>query len=101
MQNRFETQLKIQNNTFSKINLFVREKGSQQKESNKKPSGHFNTKVFWFDNVEKHEIGDAKGDKKKRKRRHKTIGTRWNMEQEKHVFENKNKRKERNTKRTK
>ena len=66
MQNRCETQFKIQKHTFSKINLFVEEKRNQQKESKKKPSGHFNTKGFFlFEKVEKHEIGGAKGDKKK------------------------------------
>ena len=47
----------------------------------KKPSGHFNTKVFFCSKkFEKHETGDAKGDKKKnRKRRHETIWTKKNM----------------------
>ena len=74
IQNRCETQFKIQNNPFSKINLFVGEKRSQQKESKKKKktSGNFNTKGFFlFEKFEKHEIGGAKGDKKKR--RHETI----------------------------
>ena len=80
MQNRCETQFKIQKTQFRKLTLIcLRKKGSQQKES-KKPSGHFNTKVFLFENVEKHEIGDAKGDKKKEKKTKKQFEPdgRWN-----------------------
>ena len=69
MQNKCETQFKIQNNTFSKIEFYLLEKNKEvNKKESKKPSGHFNTKVFCFENVEKHEIGDAEGDKKKRKK---------------------------------
>ena len=34
------------------------------KESKKKPSQYFNTKGFLSEKIEKHETGDAKGDKK-------------------------------------
>ena len=73
-------------------------KGSRQKEGiEKKPSGHYNTKVFSFENVEKHETGDEKGDKKRKERedtKQLELDGKWNKK-------NKNKRKEKNTKRTK
>ena len=84
MQNKFETQLKIQNNTFFNNQLICWRKKEVNKRDRTKPSGHFNTKVFCFEilkNTKREMRKETK--KKKRKRRHKTIGTRWKMEQEK------------------
>ena len=72
----------IQNlkNTFSKIKFYLLEKkGSQQKESKKTKWTFQYEGFFWFEKVEKHETGDAKGDKKKKKRKTKKNGTRWKM----------------------
>ena len=99
MQNKCETQFKIQNNTFSKIKLYFWRKIRKSTKGIEKNQVDISIRrFFWFENVEKHEIGGAKGDKKKEKKQFEPDGT-WNKK--KHVFEKKkNKRKERNTKRT-
>ena len=64
-----------QNNTFSKINLFVGEKGSQQR-NRKKNKSIFQYEGFLVRKCWKHETGDAKGDKKKNNMNQMENGTR-------------------------
>ena len=75
MQNRCETQFKIQKHTFSKINLFVGEKIRKSTQGIEKNQVYISIRCFffWFEKAEKHGTGDAKGDKKEKKRRQKTI----------------------------
>ena len=68
MQNKCETNSKFKT-IFQKLSFICwRKEKEVNKRNRKKPSGHLNTKVLWFENVGKHEIGDAKGDKKKKKK---------------------------------
>ena len=99
MQNRCETQCKTIH--FRKLIFFVGEKRKSTKGIEKK-SGHITTRrvFFLFAKVEKHETGDTKGEKMEREDTKQFEPDRkWNKKNM--CSKNKNKRKEKNTKRTK
>ena len=82
MQNRCETQFKIQKHTFSKIKFYLLEKKEVNKRNRKKKtSGHFNTNGFFGSkNLKNTKREMRKETKKEKKRRQKQFepGGIWN-----------------------